>query len=819
MSDEAFAAPTSSQTGAALTPAPANEGDYDAIYAAVMETVRGRWFLSEYSRRNRHADTQLVLVALDRIERGLRGRQTPESVERLRNDLMEMAKAVARAKAEIAGVSPADEADPIGDVSQELDSVVRATEEATSNILAAAAQIQEVAWSMREQGNDASLADQLSAYAATIQTAASSQKLAGERTQKVVDVMRDLEGRINDMIDVWGAYPAVDNPLLANSARNTPALPPADFVQEIDAQTDVEPRQNSSDEHDATLQDLPQATASPEANRLREPRNDNGRARSANGHLVLDPSIAAAIRDAASLTNAAGAEGNAVTTAHVAEAKDTSLASPGMAPHERSGDGTSEPTAPRSVQESRDTQAQDGSHEAEESENSELSVVAEPAAGAAGETTSPRGESATALEVLSEPVGKEEPEEGSPNKAEPNTNAPGARTEAASQPDETTPSARAPEATISHPQAAGGTAAEPDQQLEPLAETQADDATAAVEIPAKPRSFFVIDLDLEPLLPIGFEAPASGDAREISGSAREKEASPTADPKPFGWLSEPVTALYDLPPLEVPETAAPTSSNTHAAAPEVPPTRPSQSGSRWPFAFLAPRLRTKPTATESAPTETAAPPPAVATSPMTNKMGPATPAPAIAFELGGLVVIAPPAVSEARRPAVTAAPQPVASEPSAPAVVTSNAAAVITPAASKSAEAAGAAAAPPEASKLDAPVVADAVQSAPPAPVVAAAPVSSASLPDSLAAAAAAAPTASEPSAAAVPLSASEPVAAAVEASAAASEPGGPIAAAGASAKPAASGVKLLRPSPPPPSDPLAALAALSDEEKLALFS
>jgi hypothetical protein len=29
----------------------------------------------------------------------------------------------------------------------------------------------------------------------------------------------------------------------------------------------------------------------------------------------------------------------------------------------------------------------------------------------------------------------------------------------------------------------------------------------------------------------------------------------------------------------------------------------------------------------------------------------------------------------------------------------------------------------------------------------------------------------------------------------------------------------VLRPSPPPPTDPLAALAALSDEEKLALFS
>jgi hypothetical protein len=810
MSDEAFAAPTSSQTGAALTPA--GEGDYDAICAAVMETVRGRWFLTEYARRNRHADTQLVLAALDRIERGLRGKQSPESIERLRNDLTEMARAIARAKAEIAGVSPVDEGDSIGDVSQELDSVVRATEEATSNILAAAAQIQEVAWSMREQGDDAGLADQLSAYAATIETAASSQKLAGERTQKVVDVMRDLEGRINDMIDVWGGYPGVDNRLLANSARSTPALPPADFVEvEIDAPSDVEPQQNSSDERDAT--------ATREASSFREPRNDNGRARS-NGHLVLDPSIAAAIRDAASLTNTVGAEGDATTTAHVAEVKDTGSASPGTPPDEKSGDGkdadpsskSPEPVAQQAVAELPDTQAQDDSHEVEASEKSDRSVVAAPAVDAGGETTSPRRESAPALELISEAVAQEGPEGVPASNVGPNTDAPDAGTQAASPPEETTPSARSPaEANLSHPPApaVGETAAEPDKQLEPPAEMQADAHTtrdtqeaAAPEITGNARPFVVIDLDLEPLLPAGFDAPASGDAREISGSTREKEASPSADPKHFGWLSEPVTALYDLPPLEV----TPPSGTTHAAAPEVPTTRPSQSGSRWPFAFLAPRLRTKPTATESASTETTAPPQAVAAPVATNKMAVATPTP-IAFELGGHVVVAPPAVSpEPRRPAVTATPQSAAPEAKTPAVATSAARMV-------------AATATPETSNPDAPVAAAIPPAtlAPVAPVVVAAPAPSASQP--AVAAPAAAPSGSEPSAAAVPPAASEPVATVAEPQAAASEPSGPGAAAGAPAKPATSSVKVLRPSPPPPADPLAALAALSDEEKLALFS
>lgn len=44
------------------------DSDYDAIEAAIMETSRGRWFLSEYARRNRHSDTILLLSAINRIK-------------------------------------------------------------------------------------------------------------------------------------------------------------------------------------------------------------------------------------------------------------------------------------------------------------------------------------------------------------------------------------------------------------------------------------------------------------------------------------------------------------------------------------------------------------------------------------------------------------------------------------------------------------------------------------------------------------------------------------------------------------------------------
>lgn len=43
--------------------------DYEAIEAAVMETARGRWFLAEFARRNRSADTAVLLAAIERLEK------------------------------------------------------------------------------------------------------------------------------------------------------------------------------------------------------------------------------------------------------------------------------------------------------------------------------------------------------------------------------------------------------------------------------------------------------------------------------------------------------------------------------------------------------------------------------------------------------------------------------------------------------------------------------------------------------------------------------------------------------------------------------
>src|SRR3954466_227108 len=197
-------------------PAQLSDADYEAIEGAVMETARGRWFLAEFARRNRNADTTMLLKALDRIEAAIRGERSVEPVDRIRFDLVEMSKAIARTKTEIAAIKPdADHHGKFGEASVELDSVVQATETATSDILACAEHIQEMAWTLREQGIDGAVCDLLDAKATEVYTACSFQDITGQRTRKVIGVLRYLEDRINAMIAIWG----LDGAMAAEAAE------------------------------------------------------------------------------------------------------------------------------------------------------------------------------------------------------------------------------------------------------------------------------------------------------------------------------------------------------------------------------------------------------------------------------------------------------------------------------------------------------------------------------------------------------------------------------------------------------------------------
>src|SRR3954470_3278577 len=75
-----------------------SEADYDAIREAFMETARGRWFLSEYTKRNRNADTNMVLEAVTRMEANLAAQKQAAGVVSLIESLGVIRAAIRDAK-------------------------------------------------------------------------------------------------------------------------------------------------------------------------------------------------------------------------------------------------------------------------------------------------------------------------------------------------------------------------------------------------------------------------------------------------------------------------------------------------------------------------------------------------------------------------------------------------------------------------------------------------------------------------------------------------------------------------------------------------
>jgi len=185
-------------------PTPLHASDYEAIYEAMMETSRGRWFLNEFVDRNRSADTSMLLEAIAKLESAINRPQAVPGTDTVFKGLLEMSNAIQKTREEIASIkAPHDQNSQILNATEELDSIVRATEIATNDILQAAENIQEMAWTLRESGVDNDTCDDLDGRATDIYTACSFQDITGQRTQKVVHVLRYLEASLHSMIEIW----------------------------------------------------------------------------------------------------------------------------------------------------------------------------------------------------------------------------------------------------------------------------------------------------------------------------------------------------------------------------------------------------------------------------------------------------------------------------------------------------------------------------------------------------------------------------------------------------------------------------------------
>jgi hypothetical protein len=205
MADEAFAlSPISAR---AELP---SEADYDAIREAFMETARGRWFLGEYGKRNRNADTSMVLDAVARIEATIVAAQKPAPTNELPDALVLIRDLLSDAKASAAQTMSGPDA-----------------ELALAAVNKAARIIREIAWTLREYGTDTRICDMLDAQVNAIDTS-HQHTIASEKRDAVLATFDLLIRRIGEL---GGSAPP------SSPDFETASSPPSHAGDEADAAT------------------------------------------------------------------------------------------------------------------------------------------------------------------------------------------------------------------------------------------------------------------------------------------------------------------------------------------------------------------------------------------------------------------------------------------------------------------------------------------------------------------------------------------------------------------------------------------------------
>jgi hypothetical protein len=240
MADEAFAlSPISAR--AALP----GEEDYAAISEAFMETSRGRWFLTEYAKRNRNADTRMVLDAVARIEQSLAA-QKEETLSAQREGLAAQQQAANTATAEAAAKAATAAAEAADNHLKNALAAIRAaveTAEASATealdglaleqrqaaVRKGSRVLREIAWRLREIGNDGRICDLIDSQVAVIEKA--SEEVTAEEAKAALGAAFTV---IGDRLAEFGGNGGAAAPAAEASAPDTPEMPAATAAETVE---------------------------------------------------------------------------------------------------------------------------------------------------------------------------------------------------------------------------------------------------------------------------------------------------------------------------------------------------------------------------------------------------------------------------------------------------------------------------------------------------------------------------------------------------------------------------------------------------------
>ncbi len=145
-------------------------------------------------------------------------------INRLKREIVGLFEYMQRVRQEIAAINrPADQADHLFSMEDQLDAIVSATEKATDTIMESIEKNNELVERLRAKvGDDAeaqALIDQMVDNGMEVFEACSFQDITGQRISKVVKSMKYVETRVNAIIEIWGKKAVETTQVKAETTR------------------------------------------------------------------------------------------------------------------------------------------------------------------------------------------------------------------------------------------------------------------------------------------------------------------------------------------------------------------------------------------------------------------------------------------------------------------------------------------------------------------------------------------------------------------------------------------------------------------------
>jgi hypothetical protein len=194
----------------------------DAEYVALETTLRsselGRRFLADYARQHPTPEVKLLLDAVSRLEAASADAERHHDTHGLVSELVAMSETISDMRREIGALCAAEapDSDPMT-APCAFEQILNASTRATSDVLQALEEIQNVSAALRNQGVDADYCDRLDESAVDIYTACARREMAGQQTADAFNLLRDLEHRIDALIEDWSDH-EVKNLMVAAKA-------------------------------------------------------------------------------------------------------------------------------------------------------------------------------------------------------------------------------------------------------------------------------------------------------------------------------------------------------------------------------------------------------------------------------------------------------------------------------------------------------------------------------------------------------------------------------------------------------------------------